>query len=97
MLAVVLLLAWRDGALTVSPVAKLRAHQRRAARRAHSSSDTEFAGKPYPRSFIFSALFHSFCSYGFFCSLFLWVHIEIDGDEGVTDPEDGVVAGRHLL
>ena len=32
-LAVVLLLAWRDGALTVSPVAKLRA-QRRAAPRA---------------------------------------------------------------
>ena len=80
-LAVVLLLAWRDVALTISPVAKLRAQRRaapRALNRGHSTADdTEFAGKPYPRSFIFSGLFHSFCSYGFFCSLFLWVHIQL--------------------
>ena len=67
---------WR-GVMARSPYRPWRSSElSRAARAAPRTQLTEFAGKPYPRSSIFSALFHSFCSYGFstlFQCLFLCV------------------------
>ena len=63
-LAVVVLLAWRDGALNVSPVAKLRAQQSPRRTAAHSTDDRV-------RRKTVSALVHFFCAF----SLFLFVRL----------------------
>ena len=59
----VVLLAWRDGALNVSPVAKLRAQQSPRRTAAHSTDRV--------RRKTVSALVHFFCAF----SLFLFVRL----------------------